>query len=51
MTDPDPDIRNATLLKVMVEVPAIFGLAAALRYALMSEEEKEWERERALMTD
>jgi hypothetical protein len=48
LTDPDPVISGTTWFKLLAYVPAIFGAAAAVRYATMSEEEKERERERPI---
>jgi len=48
LTDPDPAVAGKTWAKLLLMTPAIFGTAAAGRYLLMSDEDKERERERPL---
>lgn len=48
LTDPDPAVAATAWTKLMVMVPAVFGSIAALRFAMMDDEEKDKERERPL---
>ena len=48
LTDPDPAIAATAWTKLMVMVPAVFGSIAALRFAMMDDDEKDRERERPL---
>jgi hypothetical protein len=46
LTDPDPATAGKAWAKMLIEIPAIFILAAIFRYKLMDDEDKEKEKER-----
>jgi hypothetical protein len=46
--DPDPAVAGAAWSKLLIMVPAIFGSAAVARFLLMSDEDRERERNRPI---
>jgi hypothetical protein len=48
LTDPDPAVAGAAWAKLLVEIPAMFALAAVARYLMMDDDDKKKERERPI---
>lgn len=48
LSDPDPAVRGTAWARLMVMIPAMFGGGAALAWLMMSEKERDEERQRTL---